>query len=57
MPFINDKSDEQDLQMSAGDPSKDYFSNKRPEMLDIVPKDIRNVLEVGCGAGRFDADA
>ena len=49
-PLLNNAKD---FQMSAGDATPMYFSNTRPEMLAIVPTDIRTVLEVGCGAGRF----
>lgn len=30
-----------------------YFSNPRPELLPLVPKQARRVLELGCGDGAF----
>lgn len=30
-----------------------YFCNLRPEMLNMLPDSTNNILEVGCGAGRF----
>lgn len=32
-----------------------YFSNRRPEMIEYVPNDARSILEVGCGGGVFAA--
>ena len=37
------------------DKSKKYFSYERKEMLDFVPKNVKNILEVGCSAGLFGA--
>jgi SAM-dependent methyltransferase len=30
-----------------------YFEYERSEMLDMIPDDVRRVLDVGCGSGRF----
>jgi 2-polyprenyl-3-methyl-5-hydroxy-6-metoxy-1,4-benzoquinol methylase len=30
-----------------------YFEYDRPEMLSLIPKSARRVLDVGCGSGRF----
>jgi len=32
-----------------------YYNAQRREMLAFVPRDVRRVLEVGCGEGRFGA--
>jgi GT2 family glycosyltransferase/tetratricopeptide (TPR) repeat protein/SAM-dependent methyltransferase len=41
-------------QSSSGyDPG--YFEFDRPELLALVPKEARDILDVGCGAGRFGA--
>lgn len=37
------------------DKPKSYFSNERREMLDFVPKNAKNILEIGCGKGDFGA--
>ena len=28
-----------------------YYSNERPELLPFIPRNIKNVLDVGCGTG------
>ncbi len=33
-----------------------YFSRSRPEVLNLVPRDARKVLDVGCGSGRLGKD-
>ncbi|MFQ5730916.1 MAG: glycosyltransferase [Planctomycetaceae bacterium] len=40
---------------SNGKPVKDasYFQHARPDVLALVPESARNVLDVGCGAGRL----
>jgi SAM-dependent methyltransferase len=30
-----------------------YFEHERPETLQMIPHDVRRVLDVGCGSGRF----
>lgn len=30
-----------------------YYSNSRPEMLELVPNDAIRILELGCGSGNF----
>jgi 2-polyprenyl-3-methyl-5-hydroxy-6-metoxy-1,4-benzoquinol methylase len=32
-----------------------YFEHERPEMLELVPRTAKRVLDVGCGAGAFSA--
>lgn len=32
-----------------------YYSEARPEMLEMVPSGVTNILEIGCGAGIFGA--
>jgi 2-polyprenyl-3-methyl-5-hydroxy-6-metoxy-1,4-benzoquinol methylase len=36
-----------------GHDNANYFANRRADMLDFVPIDVRHVLEIGCGAGGF----
>ena len=33
--------------------TNEYYSNARPEMVNFVPKDIKTILDVGCGEGVF----
>ncbi|SHG03581.1 Methyltransferase domain-containing protein [Desulfacinum infernum DSM 9756] len=33
-----------------------YFERRRPEILRLVPKEARKVLDVGCGSGRLGKD-
>lgn len=30
-----------------------YFDNPRTELLDYVPRDVKRILEIGCGSGSF----
>lgn len=32
-----------------------YFTHIRPELLEMVPRDARRILEIGCGAGMLGA--
>ena len=36
------------------DPSE-YYQQSRQEMLDFIPGDVRRVIDIGCGEGRFGA--
>ncbi len=38
---------------STGGVDPSYFEHARPELLALVPREAREVLDVGCGAGRF----
>lgn len=40
---------------SAADAPETYFEHERPEVLALVPRDARRVLELGCASGRFAA--
>lgn len=33
--------------------TKDYYSQERPEMAALVPREIKTILDVGCGQGAF----
>lgn len=33
-----------------------YFEHSRPEVLEVVPRDARRVLDIGCGSGRLGAE-
>ncbi len=35
------------------DKSSDYFEHQRPEVLALVPKNAKNILDLGCGGGRL----
>ncbi len=35
--------------------SNTYYSNSRPEMLELIPADAFHILELGCGQGNFGA--
>ena len=38
---------------AIADPIREYFANRRDEMLPFLPQRYGRVLEVGCGEGRF----
>ena len=31
----------------------EYFSQRRPEMLDFIPRSAKHILDIGCGEGLF----
>ncbi len=35
--------------------SKEYYSNKRPEMLNYLPSSAKRILDIGCSNGAFAA--
>ena len=39
----------------VADRARSYFEHERPELLALVPREARDVLEIGCGAGRLGA--
>ncbi len=41
--------------VKTGDMADEYYSKLRPEMADLLPKEARTVIDIGCGAGRFAA--
>jgi 2-polyprenyl-3-methyl-5-hydroxy-6-metoxy-1,4-benzoquinol methylase len=41
--------------MAASATATSYFSNVRPEVAALLPPRATNVLEIGCGEGRFSA--
>lgn len=36
---------------SGGDPPEDYYTHARPEVMALVPRSCRTIVDVGCGGG------
>lgn len=41
--------------MEYTDKSKKYYTNSRPEMQELLPENVKKVLDVGCGNGAMSA--